>query len=180
MYSLIHNLAHENILYILDWVGYEWQALAWYCYREEDNYDTYCRHAKQRILDSMSDQDIWAIMKDKNREWDERVAKFFERELNHRKNPNQYVKDNLNELKEQIDILTVVEHYIWSFRFRPRQLIKCPFPDHQDWTASLLINTKNNTFKCFGCQKWWSQVDFIMWIEKCDLKTAINKFKQFK
>lgn len=176
---LIHNLIHEDIIYNLDWIGYEWQALTIQLNKEEEMYE---HHSKQRILDSMSDQDIWQIMKDKKREHSEsaeKCAKFFERELNHRKNPERFEKEDLSALKERVDILDVVEHFCWNVRYRPWWLIKCPFPDHNDWTASFSINTKKNYVKCFGCNKWWSSIDFIMHMTWCSLPEAINKLKSF-
>lgn len=80
--------------------------------------------------------------------------------------------------KENIPILDVIEMYT-SVRWKRWALIKCPFPNHKDWTPSFSISTKNNRFRCFWCWHHWSQVDFIMHFEWCDLKTAINKFLQF-
>ena len=181
-FNIIHNLTHEAILYNLDWLGYDGQAVSRELYNDRDAFEISNRHNKQRILDSMSDQDIWQIMRDKQREKSEsaiKCAEFFQRELNHRKNPERFKKEDLSKLKEQVEILDVIEHYIWTFRYRPGSLIKCPFPDHADGTASFSINTKKNFCKCFGCGKWWSAIDFIMHMEWCDLPTAINKFKSF-
>lgn len=140
------------------------------------------RHVKPRILDALSDQELYVLAKDKRREkWDENIklAEYFERELNHRKNPERFVKEDLSKIKEQIPILDVIESYAGQIKYRPRQLVKCMLPDHADSSASFSINTQKNLFRCHGCLKWGSQVDFIMAMEKCDLKTAINKLKSF-
>ena len=53
-------------------------------------------------------------------------------------------------------------------------MIKCPFPEHSDNTASLSINTNKNLFKCFGCGAGGSNVDSIMNLEGIDAKKAIK------
>lgn len=112
---LVHNLTHEAILYNLDWLGYDGQAISSELHNDRDAFEISNRHNKQRILESMSDQDIWQIMKDKQRERTDdavKCAEFFQRELNHRKNPERFKKEDLSKLKEQVEILDVIEHYI--------------------------------------------------------------------
>ena len=179
---LVHNLTHEALLYNLDWLGIEWQRLTKQFYDTRDAREMEERHVKPRILDTLSDQDLWVMAKDKRREkWDANIklAEYFERELNHRKNPERFVKEDLSKIKEQIPILDVIESYAGQIKYRPRQLVKCMLPDHADSSASFSINTQKNMFKCFWCLKWWSAIDFIMAMERCDLKTAINKLKSF-
>lgn len=83
----------------------------------------------------------------------------------------------IESLKASIPIEVLVESYIGQI---PKVWnIKCPLPDHWDTTASFNINRSKWLFKCFGCNKWWSHIDFIMEMDKCDLKTAIHKLKSF-
>lgn len=165
--------------YILTWIGYDGQSATREFFRERENFEQWPRHAKSRILDTLSDQDLWTMWKDKRREGDLKLAEYFERELNHRKNPEKYVKDDLNAIKERVNLLDVIEHYVGTVNYRPRQLIKCPLPKHQDSSASFSLNPERWLWKCFGCQAGGSQVDFIMYMQSCDLKTAINKLKSF-
>lgn len=179
---LVHNLTHEAILYNLDWLGIEWQRLTKQFYDTRDAREMEERHIKSRILDTLSDQELWVIAKDKRRErWDDNIklAEYFERELNHRKNPERFVKEDLSKIKEQVPILDVIESYAGQIKYRPRQLVKCMLPDHADSSPSFSINIQRNLWKCFWCWGHWSSIDFIMAFEKCDLKTAINKLKSF-
>jgi hypothetical protein len=51
--------------------------------------------------------------------------------------------------------------------------MKCPF--HPDKTASLKIYPGNRGWHCFGCQSGGSTIDFIMKIENCNFKDALEK-----
>lgn len=183
MYSyLVYNLTHEALLYNLDWCWVEWQLLTKQFYDTRDAREMEERHVKPRILDTLSDQDLWVMARDKRKEkYPEciKLAEYFERELNHRKNPERFVKEDLSKIKEQIPILDVIESYAGQIRYRPRQLVRCMLPDHADSSPSFSINTQRNLYRCFGCSSSGSQVDFIMAMERCDLKTAINKLKSF-
>ena len=48
-----------------------------------------------------------------------------------------------------VDINEIVDNFGWS-RYGG-SLIKCPSPDHDDSTPSCSYNSRNNTFRCFGC-----------------------------
>lgn len=178
-HSLLKESTHSSIEYILYWMDILWQRLSQQLFIEEDDFISKHHHSKMRILETLSDNDLFILSKDKRREWDTKVADYFDREMNHRSNPNRYEKEDLNKLKEMIDILDVVEHYCWQVKYRKWHLIKCPMPDHQDSTASMIVNKEKNFFKCFGCNAGWSAIDFIQKMEKCDLHTAITKFKSF-
>ena len=51
--------------------------------------------------------------------------------------------------------------------------IKCCF--HKDKSPSLKIYEWNNSWYCFGCQRWWWIVEFISEVEKCSKKEAFMK-----
>lgn len=47
----------------------------------------------------------------------------------------------------------------------------CPF--HDEKTPSFSV--KGEMFKCFGCDAGGDVIDFVMMMERCDFKTAINR-----
>jgi DNA primase len=51
--------------------------------------------------------------------------------------------------------------------------MKCPF--HPDKTASLKIYPGSRGWHCFGCQSGGSTIDFIMKIENCNFKFALDR-----
>lgn len=104
-----------------------------------------------------------------------------EYELRQRHNPTlKNTKEDLDRKKQEVAIRDVVERYVTlPHRARPGSLIPCCMPDHQDKSPSLMIYDKTNSWKCFGCSKWGSAIDFIMGFEQCTLAEAIKKFLQF-
>lgn len=101
-----------------------------------------------------------------------------QKELRFRKwdHSNDWV--SIDDLKTSISIETVIESYGIKIP-SSRMNLPCPLPDHKDGTPSFSINKAHNLFKCFGCNKWWTQIDFIQNMEQCDIKTAIIKFKTY-
>ena len=101
-----------------------------------------------------------------------------QKELRFRKGGDDRLEVDFDQLKNTIPIEMVIESYGIQIP-SGRANIPCPLPDHKDGTPSFSINKPHNLFKCFWCNKWWSQIDFIKEMEKCDTMTAINKFKSF-
>jgi DNA primase len=85
---------------------------------------------------------------------------------------------DIEQLKLSVPIESIIESYGVGIP-QGRLNIACPLPEHKDGTPSFSINKSRNLFKCFWCGKWWSQIDFIKEMEKCDTQTAINKFLTF-
>lgn len=83
------------------------------------------------------------------------------------------------EIKSRIDIVDVVNYYTnWKLR-SDRMNIKCPFPWHNDWTASFHVYSKTWYCKCFWCHKSWSVIDFVMHMEDCSFRKAIEILSKF-
>jgi DNA primase len=97
-------------------------------------------------------------------------------EIETRKRRSPEWQIDLAELKASVPIDAVVRYYI-SWVKTTRANIRCPF--HDERSGSLHIYHQTNTFKCFGCWAWGTQIDWIMLSDKCDIKTAINKLKSF-
>lgn len=84
--------------------------------------------------------------------------------------------EDLQKAKDNISIIDVVQILTWIKVHNTFHLIKCPFPDHKDWTASMKIYKNTNTFYCQWCKRWGSQIDFIKHLTQCSLSDAIKSF----
>lgn len=87
--------------------------------------------------------------------------------------------EDLRRAKETISIQDIIEVTTWIKIHNTYRLIKCPFPDHKDWTASFKVYDKTNSFYCQWCKKGWSQIDFIRYMSWCNLPDAIKNFLNF-
>lgn len=96
-------------------------------------------------------------------------------ELNRRN--GRTTQESIESLKARIPIKQIAERYVGQKNFRHN--IRCCLPWHEDSSASLHIGEDKNMFYCFGCHRWWSQIDFIKEMEKCDLKSAIKIFTTY-
>lgn len=82
------------------------------------------------------------------------------------------------EVKNRLSIKDVIEHYSLT-RFNRDNKCHCPFPDHQDVKSpSLSILSGNNTFRCFGCDKSGSVVDFVMMYKGVDKVQAVQMLNE--
>lgn len=78
------------------------------------------------------------------------------------------------EVKNRLSIKDVIEHYSTA-TFNKDNKCHCPFPDHQDVKSpSLSILKDNNTFRCFGCDKSGSVIDFVMMYKGVDKTQAVQ------
>ena len=94
----------------------------------------------------------------------------------------KYQRDFIDKVKESTDLLELISEYtelkkegryIWRGR--------CPHPDHNDSTYSFTVNTKTNSWCCYGCHSDKKGVNnnygsdciaFIQWINKGKLSWA--------
>lgn len=84
----------------------------------------------------------------------------------------------INEIKERLSILAVLQHY--GLKPDRNKRINCPF--HNDRTPSMQVYPETNTVFCFSsnCKlhgKAIDQIDFIMHKENCTKHEAIEKAK---
>ncbi len=179
------QLFHDSYLYCMDVISPEWQAKSQFYHEYKEEIDTYhwqCSNSCKIIIETIDDIELQKLyhfaMKAKN---DDSV-RLIERTMKDRTMAKMGIvpeKIDLQKLKEAVDIVDLIRSYTGDFRYRPWALIKCPLPDHKDGTSSFSINQRRWLFKCFGCQKGWSQIDFIMLMDGCDIKTAITKLSHF-
>lgn len=79
-----------------------------------------------------------------------------------------------DEVKNRLSIRDVVEFYTGE-HFNRDDKCHCPFPDHAgDKNPSFSILKDKNTFKCFGCDKGGSVIDFVMMYKQVDKVQAVN------
>ena len=82
--------------------------------------------------------------------------------------------DIFDEVKNRLSIRDVVEYYTGEHFYRDDKC-HCPFPDHAgDSNPSFSILKEKNTFKCFGCDKGGSVIDFVMMYKQVDKVQAVN------
>ena len=81
-------------------------------------------------------------------------------------------EDQINRLKDSIDIVELISQYV---ELKPSgQSLKglCPF--HNEKTPSFMVNRNRNTFHCFGCHEGGDGISFIMKIENLDYIGAVK------
>ena len=79
--------------------------------------------------------------------------------------------DVLNDIKDRVSMREVLEMYN-IYPVRGRNIYCCCF--HSDLKPSANIVKNCQKFHCFSENKTWDIFDFVMEMEKCDLKTATN------
>ena len=89
----------------------------------------------------------------------------------------KFSREFLDKLKDKVDLLDLVSEYTELHKAGPYLYIgHCPHPDHNDSDASFRINTKTNTWCCYGCHSDKKNKDlgnygsdciaFIEWVNK--------------
>ena len=88
-------------------------------------------------------------------------------------------KEDLDRKKQQVSITNIISTITWKPINNPKINYKCFLPTHNDKTGSFHIYEQSWTFKCFGCWKWWTWIDFIQQYNQCSLGEAIRIFLTF-
>ncbi len=85
-----------------------------------------------------------------------------------------YNNEELDRLKRETSILSVAERYgVYAERKGKTYMALCPF--HDDHNPSLSLDPIRNTWKCFGCGKSGSVIDFVMEKEGIPFRDAVDK-----
>jgi DNA primase len=90
-----------------------------------------------------------------------------------------------NDVARQVKILELVEKFdikiesvsAGNFDYKCR----CPSPDHKmgnEKTSSCYINSRDNNFFCYGCNKGVSSIDFYMFCTGKTFSEAMNELKE--
>jgi len=78
----------------------------------------------------------------------------------------------------QLDILSVVSDYVDVRRIGASYKALCPFPDHEEGTASFVVSPHKGICKCFGCGEGGSAIKFVAKIEGVNYSQAISILKK--
>jgi len=84
----------------------------------------------------------------------------------------------VEELENSIDIVDLVSKYTKLKKAGANYKCNCPFPGHNEKTPSFMVSPAKQLAYCFGCHKWGWPLKFIMDIENCEFKEAINILAQ--
>ena len=82
--------------------------------------------------------------------------------------------DDLDYIKDKVKIIDLCKQA--GLKVYNGDKISCIF--HREKTPSLSINIKDNYFKCFGCGKSGSVIDFYIQLYHKDLPVTIEDLKQ--
>lgn len=82
-------------------------------------------------------------------------------------------KDQIEEIKSKLDIVSVVREYVPSLKKNGRNHFGlCPF--HNERTPSFSVNEELGIFKCFGCGEGGDVISFIEKVEGLDFIKALE------
>lgn len=78
------------------------------------------------------------------------------------------------ELEQAINIVDLVWKYASLKKAGVNYKANCPFPGHNEKTPSFMVSPSKQIAYCFGCHKWGGPIKFVMDIENCEFKDAIE------
>jgi DNA primase len=82
-------------------------------------------------------------------------------------------RSQIEEIKERLDIVSVVQEYVTSLKKSGRNYFGlCPF--HQEKSPSFSVNSELGLFKCFGCGEGGDAIKFLEKIEGLDFPHALE------
>lgn len=79
-----------------------------------------------------------------------------------------------DELESAIDIVDLVSKYTSLKKAGANYKCVCPFPGHNEKTPSFVVSPAKQLAYCFGCHRWGWAIKFVMDIENCEFKEAIE------
>lgn len=82
-------------------------------------------------------------------------------------------RDQIQEIKDKLDIVTVVQHYVPTLKRSGRNHFGC-CPFHREKTPSFSVNSELGLFKCFGCGEGGDVIKFLEKIEGLDFPKALE------
>lgn len=85
-------------------------------------------------------------------------------------------QESIEALKNQLDIVEVISHYIEVKKMGASYKACCPF--HQEKTPSFVLNANKGYFHCFGCGVSGDAIKFVMDYEKLNYVEALEKLAQ--
>ncbi|MDE5602413.1 MAG: DNA primase [Helicobacter sp.] len=85
-------------------------------------------------------------------------------------------QESIENLKNQLDIVEVISHYIEVKKVGATYKACCPF--HQEKTPSFVINANKGYYHCFGCGVSGDSIQFVMEYEKLSYRETLEKLAQ--
>ena len=82
-------------------------------------------------------------------------------------------RNQIEEIKERLDIVQVVEKYVELRPTGKNYSGRCPF--HQEKTPSFIVSPDIQRYKCFGCGKSGDIFNFVQEIESLDFPETLEK-----
>lgn len=134
---------------------------------------------RQKILSQMETTDLSRLAFIASKEKNTPMQENLEREIKWRRYRQEWGEVDIAAIKEQVDMLDLLESIVGAVRWKKGWLIKCPLPDHADGSPSFSLHRDKWFYVCFWCGKKWSVIDLVMELNKCDLKTAIQTLKSY-
>ncbi len=80
----------------------------------------------------------------------------------------------VEDLEASIDIVELVWRYTRLKKAGTNYKALCPFPGHSEKTPSFVVSPAKQIGYCFGCHKWGGPVKFIMDMENCEFREAMQ------
>ena len=81
--------------------------------------------------------------------------------------------ENVEELKQQINIVDIISHYLPLKKSGGNYTACCPF--HTEDTASFMISPAKQIYHCFGCLVGGDSIKFVMELQKIGYIEAIKE-----
>ena len=82
-------------------------------------------------------------------------------------------RDSVAEVRDQTDIVDLVEQYVQLKRAGSSYKGLCPF--HQEKSPSFVVFPQSGTFNCFGCGKRGDALTFYQEVERVDFREALHE-----
>lgn len=84
------------------------------------------------------------------------------------------IVNSIQDLENSIDIVELVKRYTNLKKAWANYKSLCPFPWHNEKTPSFIVSPSKQIAYCFWCHRWWWPIKFIMDIENCSFKEAVD------
>lgn len=98
-------------------------------------------------------------------------------------NHTKITKNFIDNLVKSIDIMEFMElEYDSDFiisKHNDWANTRCPMPDHDDGNPSFGVNTKANTYNCFGCGATGNLINLVQAVEGLNFVEAIHKLSVY-
>ena len=86
----------------------------------------------------------------------------------------RFTQDFINKVIDHSDIFTIVSRYTRLTKKGGRYFGLCPFPDHNEKTASFSVVPDKGFYYCFGCEKGGNVISFVMEMNRLTYYEAVE------